>query len=105
MRWLLLILLCLPQLGTAKQKLSPKQEVSQLFQEAVKAFTDKKYQRVILLTEKIRTIKVKGETQYLNEAKQLLDRAKSMQREEFEPFMIQAKEKMGEGEYETSRDL
>lgn len=82
-----------------------KKQVSDLFQLAVKAFTDKEYQKAIDKAEQIRKIEIKGDTQYLNEAKQIIDRAKLMQKEEFEPFLIQAKEKYAEGDYSASRDL
>ena len=79
--------------------------VSELFSRAVEAFTNKSYQEAIDTAEKIRKIELKGDTQYLNEAKQIIDRAKMLQKEEFEPFLIQAKEKYAEGDYNASRDL
>jgi pSer/pThr/pTyr-binding forkhead associated (FHA) protein/tetratricopeptide (TPR) repeat protein len=82
-----------------------KKQVSDLFQKAVAAFTNKSYQVVIDTAEQIRKIELKNDTQYLNEAKQLIDRAKMLQKEEFEPFLIQAKEKYAEGDYNASRDL
>ncbi len=87
----------------------PEQEkrklVAELFQKAVSAFTNKGYQEAIDTAEKIRQIELKGDTQYLNEAKQIIDRARMLQKEEFEPFLIQAKEKFAEGDYNASRDL
>lgn len=82
-----------------------RKQVSDLFQQSVKAFTDKEYQKAIDRAEQIRKIEIKGDTQYLNEAKQIIDRARLMQKEEFEPFLIQAKEKYAEGDYSASRDL
>lgn len=79
--------------------------VSELFQRAVSAFTNKSYQEAIDTAEKIRKIELRGDTQYLNEAKQIIDRARMLQKEEFEPFLIQAKEKYAEGDYNASRDL
>lgn len=79
--------------------------VAELFQKAVAAFTNKAYQEAIDTAERIRGIELKGDTQYLNEAKQIIDRAKMLQKEEFEPFLIQAKEKYAEGDYNASRDL
>jgi tetratricopeptide (TPR) repeat protein len=79
--------------------------VSELFQRAVSAFTNKSYQEAIDTAEKIRKIELKGDTQYLNEAKQIIDRARMLQKEEFEPFLIQAKEKYAEGDYNAARDL
>jgi len=87
----------------------PEQEkrklVAELFQKSVTAFTNKGYQEAIDTAEKIRQIELKGDTQYLNEAKQIIDRARMLQKEEFEPFLIQAKEKFAEGDYNASRDL
>lgn len=87
----------------------PEQEkrklVAELFQKAVTAFTNKGYQEAIDTAEKIRQIELRGDTQYLNEAKQIIDRARMLQKEEFEPFLIQAKEKFAEGDYNASRDL
>lgn len=82
-----------------------KQLVAELFQKAVAAFGTKSYQEAIDTAEKIRQIEIRGETQYLNEAKQIIDRARIQQKEEFEPFLIQAKEKYAEGDYNSSRDL
>jgi pSer/pThr/pTyr-binding forkhead associated (FHA) protein/tetratricopeptide (TPR) repeat protein len=79
--------------------------VKELFEKAVAAFTAKSYQEAIDAAEKIRTIELKGETNYLNDAKQIIDRARMLQKEEFEPFLIQAKEKFAEGDYNASRDL
>ncbi len=79
--------------------------IADLFQQAMAAFTSKGYQEAIDTAEKIRQIEIKGDTQYLNEAKQIIDRSRSLQKEEFEPFLIQAKEKYAEGDYNASRDL
>lgn len=79
--------------------------VSELFQRAVTAFTNKAYQEAIETAENIKKIELVGDTQYLNEAQQIIDRARMLQKEEFEPFLIQAKEKYAEGDYNSSRDL
>ncbi|MFM8269899.1 MAG: FHA domain-containing protein, partial [Pseudomonadota bacterium] len=79
--------------------------VAQLMEQAVLKFEEKSYQETINLAEKARTIEIKGETEYLNQAKQLIDKARLQQKEEFEPFLIQAKEKFAEGDYNLSRDL
>ena len=79
--------------------------VAQLMEQAVTKFEEKAYQETINLAEKARTIEIKGETEYLNQAKQLIDKARLQQKEEFEPFLIQAKEKFAEGDYNLSRDL
>ncbi len=81
-----------------------RKQVSDLFQVAVAKFTQKSYQDAIETAEKIRQIELKGDTQYLNEAKQIIDRAKMLQKEEFEPFLIQAKEKCAEGDFNSCRD-
>lgn len=82
-----------------------EQAVKALFQKALMAFSNKSYQEAIDMAEQIRKIELKGETAYLNEAKQIIDRAKMLQKEEFDPFIIQAKEKFAEGDYNASRDL
>jgi tetratricopeptide (TPR) repeat protein/pSer/pThr/pTyr-binding forkhead associated (FHA) protein len=82
-----------------------RKQVAELFQKAVAAFSSKSYNEAITTAEKIRTIELKGDTEYLNEAKQIIDRAKMLQKEQFEPFLIQAKEKYAEGDYKASRDL
>ncbi|NBX77295.1 MAG: FHA domain-containing protein [Proteobacteria bacterium] len=79
--------------------------VVQLMEQAALKYEEKSYQEAINLAEKVRTIELKGETEYLNQAKQLIDKARLQQKEEFEPFLIQAKEKFAEGDYNLSRDL
>src|SRR5262249_47641113 len=81
------------------------EQVKALFEKSIAAFKVKSYQEAIEQAEKIRQIELKNNTQYLNEAKQIIDRAKMLQKEEFEPFLIQAKEKYAEGDYNSSRDL
>lgn len=76
-----------------------------LFQKAVAALQQKQYQEAINLAEQARRIELKGDTQYLNEAKQIIDQARILQKEEFEPFLISAKEKFAEGDYNESRNL
>jgi pSer/pThr/pTyr-binding forkhead associated (FHA) protein/tetratricopeptide (TPR) repeat protein len=82
-----------------------KKLVKELFEKALSAFALKGYQEAIDLAEKIRQIELKGDTSYLNEAKQIIDKAHMLQKEEFEPFLIQAKEKYAEGDYNAGRDL
>ncbi len=80
--------------------------VKELLEQAAVAFTNKKYNEAIELAEKIKSIQIKGENvSYLDEINQLVERAKMLQKEEFEPFLIQAKEKYSEGDYNASRDL
>ncbi len=79
--------------------------VGELFQQAVASFTSKNYQQAIDAATKITLIDLKGDPEYKNQAQQIIDKAKMMQKEEFEPFLIQAKEKYAEGDYNASRDL
>jgi len=41
----------------------------------------------------------------VQEAQTLIDKAKAFQKEQFEPFLIQAKEKYAEGDYNASREI
>ena len=91
-----------PERDPEKEK---KKEIAVLFQTALTAFEHKSYQEAIIAGEKIRAIELRGDTRYLNEAKIIIDRARLLQKEEFEPFLIQAKEKFAEGDYNASRDL
>lgn len=82
-----------------------KKVVLDLFQRAVAALQAKQYQDAINTAEQVRKIELRGDTQYLNEAKQIIDQARILQKEEFEPFLISAKEKFAEGDYNESRNL
>ncbi len=82
-----------------------RDKVKDLFEKAVQAFAEKRYYETIKQAEEIRKVELKGETNYLNEAKQLIDNSKLKIREEFEPFLINAKEKYGEGDYNSCRDI
>lgn len=82
-----------------------RKQVADLFQKAVISFTNKAYQDAINTAEKIQQIEIKGDAQYLSEAKQIIDRARMLQKEEFEPFLIQAKEKYAEADYMASREM
>jgi tetratricopeptide (TPR) repeat protein len=86
-------------------ELEKKKAVLTLFQQAVAALQQKKYQEAINTAEEIRKVELPGDTQYLNEAKQIIDQARVLQKEEFEPFLIAAKEKFAEGDYTESRNL
>ncbi|MCB0416416.1 MAG: FHA domain-containing protein [Bdellovibrionaceae bacterium] len=86
-------------------EMDKRKQVIELFQKAVAAFANKSYSEAINTAEEIRKIQLQGDTQYLNEAKQIIDRARMLQKEEFEPFLIQAKEKYAEADYNASRDL
>ncbi len=87
---------------TQEQK---KQQVRGLMEKANAAFLTKKFQKAIDLAEEIRRIEIKGETAYLNEAKQVIDQAKIKQKEEFEPFLKQANSMISEGAFRTAREL
>ncbi len=82
-----------------------KKVVVELFQKAIAALQQKQYQEAINGAEQARLIEIKGDTQYLSQAKQIIDQAKILQKEEFEPFLISAKEKFAEGDYNESRNL
>lgn len=82
-----------------------KLQVAELFEKAKVLLEQRSYQQAVEVAERIRQIEIKGDTQYLNVAKQVIDRAKSLQKEEVEPFIIQAKEKFQEGDYNAARDL
>jgi pSer/pThr/pTyr-binding forkhead associated (FHA) protein/tetratricopeptide (TPR) repeat protein len=86
-------------------EMEKKKVVIDLFQRAVAALQQKQYQEAINTADQVRKIELRGDTQYLNEAKQIIDQAKILQKEEFEPFLISAKEKFAEGDYSESRNL
>jgi len=85
--------------------LEKRRLVSQLLEKSQAKFEEKSYQEAINFAEQVRAIEIPGETEYLNAAKQIIDRSRIQQKEEFEPFLIQAKEKFAEGDYNLSRDL
>ncbi|MBY0371469.1 FHA domain-containing protein [bacterium] len=86
-------------------EMEKKRAVLELFQRAVAALQQKQYQEAINNAEQARKVELKNDTQYLNEAKQIIDQARMLQKEEFEPFLISAKEKFAEGDYNGSRNL
>lgn len=79
--------------------------IRELITGATKALNKKRCGEAIELAEQARRIEVKGSVAYLNEAKQIIDKARRLQKEEYEPFLVQAKEKFAEGDYSASRDL
>lgn len=85
--------------------LEKRRLVSQLLERSQAKYEEKSYQEAINFAEQVRAIEIPGETEYLNAAKQIIDRSRIQQKEEFEPFLIQAKEKFAEGDYNLSRDL
>lgn len=82
-----------------------KEQVQGLMEKANAAFLAKKYQLAIDTAEAVRAIEIKGQTAYLNEAKQVIDRAKMKQKEDFEPFLKQANSLIDEGSYRTAREI
>ncbi|MBM4302911.1 MAG: FHA domain-containing protein [Deltaproteobacteria bacterium] len=80
-------------------------QIKELYEKALQELNNRAYQEAIDLAEKMRKINLKSDQTYLNEAKQIIDRARMAQKEEFEPFLIQAKEKFSEGDYNAARDL
>ena len=60
-----------------------KKRVIALFQQAMTAFANRSYQDAIRNAEEIRKIELTGDTQYLSEAKKVIDRALVLQIEEF----------------------
>lgn len=76
-----------------------------LLREARLALEQKKYSDVVRIGEEVMEIEAKGSARNLNEAKQMVDRARAAQREEFEPFVQQAKELIGEGRVQSGLEL
>ncbi len=79
--------------------------VSQLLKAAVDAFGRRSYQEAIDKAESARRIEIRGETEYLNEAKQIIDRARLKQKEDFEPFLRSAQQKIAQGDFRASAAL
>ncbi len=93
-------------LATGKDSQSEKKrQIAELYQSALVAFANKNYQKAIAAAEKMRQIPIRGNTHYLNEAKQIIDKSRNQQREEFEPFLVQAGEAYEQGDYKGSYDL
>jgi|GEM_PF-7094643 len=84
------------------KQLEKRAVVIQLLKTALESLKKRRYQDAIVNAEKARQIEIKGETAYLNEAKQIIDRSERRQKEEFEPFIDLAREKMAEGDYRGS---
>jgi hypothetical protein len=84
---------------------SKKEQVRTLLKSSRDALSRRSYQEAINLGERVRHIEIQGETAYLNEAKQIIDRAKLKQKEDFEPFMERAREKLKAGDFQGSRAL
>lgn len=82
-----------------------RREVGELFKAAGAALSARSYQEAINKAKAIQQIQLQGEVSHIQEAQQIIDRVMALQKEEFEPFLIQAKEKYAEGDYNASRDL
>ncbi len=86
-----------------------EQEKRQLVQELLKVATAslkaKRYQEAIDSAEKARRVELSGDTEYLNRAKQIIDNSRILQKDEFEPFLMEAREKFLARDYVASRDL
>jgi len=80
-------------------------EIRELFRKALTALDEGRYQEAITMGEDIRKIELPGRTDYLNEAKQIIDKGRVKQKEQFEPFLIDAKGKYAEGDFNASREL
>lgn len=85
-----------------RQQLEKRAAVIKLLKTALESLKKRRYQEAIVNAEKARQIEIPGETAYLNEAKQIIDRSERRQKEEFEPFIDLAREKMAEGDYRGS---
>jgi hypothetical protein len=84
---------------------SRKAKVGNLLKSAVEAYNRRSYQEAIEKAEGARKIELPGSTEYLNEAKQIIDRAKVKQKEDFEPFVQAAMKKLGEKDFKASAGL
>jgi hypothetical protein len=82
-----------------------RRQIADLFQKATTALSHRSYEEAIQTAEQIRRIPSNGDTRYLNEAKQIIDKSRMQQKEEFEPFLIQARERFDQGDFQSSYDL
>lgn len=80
-------------------------KVADLLKAAVDAFKKGSYTAAIEKAEAARRIEIPGQTEYLNEAKQIIDRARDKQKEEFEPFLESALKKIEQGDFAGSAAL
>jgi pSer/pThr/pTyr-binding forkhead associated (FHA) protein/tetratricopeptide (TPR) repeat protein len=85
-----------------KQQPEKRAAVIKLLKTALESLKKRRYQDAIVNAEKARQIEIPDETAYLNEAKQIIDRSERRQKEEFEPFIDLARQKMAEGDYRGS---
>ncbi len=82
-----------------------KAKVAELLKAAMESFQRRSYQDAIDKAEQARKIEIPGVTDYLNEAKQIIDRARVKQKEDFEPFLDAALKKIGEGDFKGGAAL
>lgn len=82
-----------------------KAKVAELLKAATEAFQRRSYQDAIDKAEQVRKIEIPGVTDYLNEAKQIIDRARVKQKEDFEPFLDAALRKISEGDFKGGAAL
>jgi tetratricopeptide (TPR) repeat protein len=82
-----------------------KAKVAELLKAAMESFQRRAYQDAIVKAEQVRKIEIPGVTDYLNEAKQIIDRARVKQKEDFEPFLDAALRKIGEGDFKGGAAL
>lgn len=88
-----------------KSKKDRRALVGELLKVASAAFKSDRYQKAIDTAEEIREVEIPGETRYLNEAKQIIDRARMAQSEIFDPFMDEADLLFEKGDFQLAREI
>ncbi len=91
-----------PKVVKPSPEASNRAKVASLLKAAVDSFGRRSYQEAIDKAESARKIELPGSTQYLNEAKQIIDRARLKQKEDFEPFLAAALTKLKERDFKAS---
>ena len=104
MKSLIFLILTLSSIASAADTAKRKQ-IADLYSLAVSAFASRSYAQAIDAAEKIRRIHVSGNTRYLNEAKQIIDKSRVQQKDEFEPFVQHARDLYEQGEFQASYDV
>lgn len=82
-----------------------KKIVAEFHEKAKRALNAKSYSEAIAAAETMRGIRLKKDQKHLNLAKQIIDKAKTARKEEFDSFIVEAKEQFDRGNYQASRDL
>lgn len=82
-----------------------RQLVAALLERAQEAFRERAYQKVIDTAEQIQRLPLRGDTAPATTARELAERARERQKEAFEPFLVNARELLAQGDYNASRDL